>query len=291
MNLVGIMPVRNEDWDLGLTLRALLKWCDKVVITDHRSSDNTPMIVQDVCRELSGASTGSRVLSILDPDREWHEMEQREFLLKVARAQGATHISILDADEILTGNLLPSIRGMVEQLPPGWILQLPGYNLRGSLHSYHSNGLWGTRVFSAAFADHPELNWAGDMFHHREPMGFGPKTVQIVEQGAGGIMHLWGASEKRLAAKHALYKVVERIRFPLKSTEEIEQLYSLWAGPPAGDQWSYAETPREWWAPYSDLMQYVSLDDSNPWQIQEVRRLVELHGREKFTGLNLFGVL
>ena len=33
MKLVGIMPVRNEDWCLDLTARAALMWCDELVIS------------------------------------------------------------------------------------------------------------------------------------------------------------------------------------------------------------------------------------------------------------------
>lgn len=283
MKLVGIMPVRNEAWCLGLTLRAGLKWCDQIVISDHRSTDGTPGILSAVTAENL-----ARMAVNHDTRAEWHEMEQRQALLDAARGFGATHIAILDADEILTGNLLPTIRGMIEQLPPGWLLQLPGYNLRSSLTKYHTNGIWGNRVFSAVFHDHPKLHWAGDTFHQREPQGFGPKTVQPIEQGQGGIMHLWGVSVHRLRAKHALYKVSERIRWPEKPVQHIEAMYNLWKE--SSERWTYAETPAEWWAPYQDLRQYVSMDDSNPWQIAEVKRLIKLNGQDAFKGLDLFGI-
>ena len=66
-------------------------------------------------------------------------------------------------------------------------------------------------------------------------------------------MHLWGVSEKRLVAKHALYKLTERIRWPEKPVEEIDQMYS-WAihgaanyGTPA--TWQYAQVPESCGSP------------------------------------------
>jgi hypothetical protein len=49
--------------------------------------------------------------------------------------------------------------------------------------------------------------------------------------------------------------------------------------------------PESWWAPYENLMQYLDLsEDTEPWQQTEVKRLIAEHGREKFVGLDLFGV-
>src|SRR4051812_45523687 len=107
------------------------------------------------------------------------------------------------------------------------ILQLPGYNLRHGTAFYHANGVWGNRWFSTAFQDDPRLGWAGDRFHHREPMGVKLQPYRPIQQGDGGVMHLWGASERRLTAKHALYKLSERLRWPEKPIAEIDRMYSL----------------------------------------------------------------
>lgn len=110
-------------------------------------------------------------------------------------------------------------------------------------------------------------------------------------------MHLWGASERRLIAKHALYKVTERLRWPQKPRWIIDNEYSLAVygsatapltyGTPT--TWTYSPVPESWWAPYAHLMKYLDVD-AEPWQEAEVRRLVAIHGRDKFAGLDLFGV-
>jgi hypothetical protein len=285
MKLVGIMPVRNEDWCLGLTLRAALQWCDDVCVYVHASSDCSAEIVHDVrwghptrCGTPRGSWTS-------DFHEEWDEMKHRNTLLSHARVQGATHIAIIDADEILTRNLLGSIRTLAEGVQPGELLYLPGYNLRGGLSHYHADGVWGQRWFSVVFADNPKLSWTGDCFHHREPFGFEFRAVKPIPQHEGGIMHLWGVSERRLKAKHAFYKITERLRWPEKPISEIETTYNLWK-----TIRSLAKVPESWWEPYKDWMKYLDID-KEPWQEAECRRLVELHGLEMFDGLDLFGVV
>jgi hypothetical protein len=286
MKITALMPVRNEDYVCGLTARAALLWCDSLIFLNHASTDRTGDIIAEVKDEFRG-----RVASLIDDDPCWNEMIHRQRLLEAARLLGATHIAIIDADELLAGNLLPTIRGLVEHTSPGSILQLPGYNLRGGLEHYHSNGIWGNRTFSLAFKDDARLNWQGDQFHHREPFGMHLNPFRPIPQGQGGILHLWGVDERRLLAKSALYKVTERLRWPAKPIEEIDGSYNLaihrWAS--NASRWDYAGVPEEWWEPYRDLMPHLDIG-AEPWQIAEVSRLIAEHGRERFRGLDLFEI-
>ena len=322
MKLVGMMPVRNEDWCLALSLSVALLWCDEVVVLLHACTDRSRDIAFEIAQE------SNRLYIISDDADKWCEMTHRQFMLENARQRGATHLAIIDADEVLTANLLQWTEGerrpitqAIHDMPQGSILELPGYNLRDpyapgqygeklrprnvGLHHFHNNGVWGNRWFSTAFADQPCLAWWGDTFHQREPRcRIRPsdklRSYRPIQQGQGGVMHLWGASERRLIAKHALYKVTERLRWPDTSVHGIDTQYS-WAihgdanvhggslayGNPS--TWTYSPVPESWWAPYAHLMKYLDVN-AEPWQEAEVRRLVAQHGRDKFTGLDLFGV-
>lgn len=287
MKLIGLMPVRNEDWVLGLSARVALKWCDSLAILDHASEDGTHEIVEALSVEYPG-----RIISIRNENTEWREMQHRQTLLDAARAANATHIAMIDADEIVTANVVDRMRQMVERMPKGYILQLPGYNLRGHMRRYHANGIWGNRWFSVAFANDPRLCWKGDRFHHREPMGPSLTHWRPLGHGAGGIMHLWGLSERRLIAKHALYKMVETLRWPAKSKESIDRMYSMSVDPCANRQfeqnWRYDIAPESWWN-FGDLLIHLQ-ESAKPWQEKMCRDLYTQHGAARFKGLNLFGV-
>ena len=94
------------------------------------------------------------------------------------------------------------------------------------------------------------------------------------------------ASWRRLLAKHAAYKVMERLKYPAKRVPEIERTYNL---APNEDGLRLAPVPNGWWEPYIHLMGYLDVD-REPWQEAEVRRLVAEHGLVHFHGLTLFGV-
>lgn len=298
MKLIGMMPVRNEDWCLGLSLRVALMWCDEMVLLNHASTDQSEDIMREVSREHPG-----RVCISRNMDGTWKEFEHRQVLLQMARQHGATDLAIVDADEVITPNLTaigpwPWVNGdwpPIGLYEPGYgqIIQLPGYNLRNGINQYHNNGVWGNRWFSTTFRDDPALGWQGEGFHHREPHGMRLKPYQF---NHGGVMHLWGASERRLIAKHALYKITERIMDPRKDVAQIDHMYSLAIhgsnapsyGTPA--TWTYADVPEGWWKPYAHLMKHLHLD-AVPWQEAECKRLVDKYGRDWFTGLDLFGVV
>lgn len=281
------MPVRNEDWVLELSARFALMWVDELILLDHRSEDRSRKIMNQVSDDHP-----ERVIIRDWREQKWDEMPMRQHLLEEARARSGSHIALIDADEILTANLLPNIRHHIANMPHGHILMLPGYNLRGG-QRYHANGIWGNRWFSTAFADDSRLGWTGDRFHSREPHGMKLREYRPIQQGEGGVLHLWGASERRLRAKSALYKLTERLRWPEKPIAEIDRMYS-WAiyGQPGHpsfgtpQNWSYAEVPAAWWG-----LRDLDLDMVPcPWQEAEVRRLLDQHGEELASGLDLFGV-
>lgn len=288
MKIIATCPVRNEDWCLALSLRAVLLWVDEVCVLDHASTDRTA----EICREVSNRFPG-RVHYSRDDNPEWQEMRHRQFLLDQGRERGATHIAIVDADEVLSGNLLPTIRSTVENAPARSILQLPWACLARSVDRYYVEGVWFNNWVSTAFVDAPEYHWAarnGYDFHHRHPMGRPLSPHQPVRQKQGGLMHLQFVSERRLRAKQALYKMTEVLRWPSKHTPaQLNAMYgrAVYESDPAAYQ--TAPVPAEWWEPYAAWMKYLGID-AEPWQEQVCRDLVKQHGRAKFTGLDLFGV-
>lgn len=277
------MPVRNEDWILRVSLRAALRWCDSVVVLNHASTDRTAEIIAEVQAEEPG-----RVHVLTDSDPGWPEMAHRQRLLEASRRLGATHIAIVDADEVLTGNLLPTIRETIAALSPGEQLQVGMPCMWRSLSDVRTDSrIWSNRHdLALAFCDMPSLSWAplnGYDHHHRPPHGI--KMTRRTHE-PGGVMHLQFSNWRRLTAKHALYKCMERLKYPDKPIRAIESMYNL-----ALDESGLrvVAAPPEWWEPYASTLGCCDME-SEPWQKAEVRRLVDLHGTEAFTGLNLFGV-
>ncbi len=313
MRIICTMPVRNEDWCIGLTARAVLRWCDMLVISDHLSTDRTPVILDDIRAEV-----GSHRLTVTGwHDPVWSEMAQRQEMLNIARDFGATHVVMVDADEILSGNLVPVMADIVRRLPVGATLQLPWIQLRGSIMKMHASGVWAEQNVSMAFKDQPECHWMardGYDFHHRHAMGMNMEPYRPfrgVEHG--GLMHLQMVNDYRLRAKQALYKMQEVIRWPDRiPMSEVNKMYNLavygspqetgvptWVppgarverrageAPPRGE---FTVVPYTFWEAYQPIMDHLAVE-RHPWQVGACHELMKIHGPMKFKGLDLFNIV
>lgn len=273
------------------TLGVALQWCDAVVCLFHECTDDSEAIVDQAVSTYPAV----RIVKA-HAHGPWLEMAHRDRMLDVARGLDSTHVAIIDADEMLTATVLPFIREWAEKLNPGEMLTLPLYNLRGGLDRYHANGIWSQRTVSVVFRADDAVSWSGggERFHAREPrFAMGDRQVmrQFCGQNFGGVFHLWGASERRLMAKHALYKLTERERWPEKSVATIDAQYNLAVfdrEPMRPDLWRFRQVPCEWWD-YGFLDMRHSIDlDQKPWQEAEVRRRLA-ENPAAGAGLLLFG--
>lgn len=275
MKIVAIMPVRNEDWCLGLTARALLMWCDELVIGLHACTDESADIAAQVRAETK------RVCIQIQPDvGEWREMANRQALLEVARKRGATHVITIDADEVVTGDLLTDIRQIVGDLQPGRTLNLR-WLCMPTLDTYFATGIWGDNWADCGFVDLPHLHWAardGYDFHHRRPMG--QQLVPVRRGTDGGLMHLQFADRRRLRAKQFLYTLTERLRWP--DREPAAKMVQRYSQAIYTDNEARASVKEGWWEPYADLMQHLHLGCGSgscvicrdPWQLDACKRIL-----------------
>lgn len=286
--IVGLMPTRGDDWCIGLTLRAALSWVDQVLVFYHNPPDCSADETMSIIMALPEADK-QRIVVVGEDKPDWDEMRHRQTMLELGRAMGGTHFAIIDSDEFLSANVRDRIRGLVSNLRPGYILRCPLYNVRNGIRQYHSNGLWGDRVTTVAFGDAQNMCWSGDKFHSREPEGLRAE-VPVLNQGDGGVVHLWAASEERLIQKHRVYKIVERLRWPEKPVREIEKKYSECMTdriPMTRAMWEFTPTPAEWLDPYSEwISRYLDVDRP-PWQRLFADQMIELHGADRFAGLSI----
>ncbi len=293
MRLICLMPARNEDWVIGLSARAALMWCDELIVMDHASTDETRRMCCEVAR--------SDRLRVLDwPSPIWREMAIRQALLEEGRSRGGTHFALIDADEVLTGDLLPRIRRLAEHTEPGSILMLPWLCMKCEYEPepsaqipnlVMSSGMWNEQRASTAFPDNPVYHWAARAtydFHHRHPMGRDLQWYSPIEDRSSGLMHLQFSSYRRLLAKQFLYQLIEVTRWPgRRPVSEVRLMYARTVNEAASA--SVERVPASWWVPYSHLMQYLHVD-AEPWQEKECQRII----RENpgiTAGLDDFGLM
>lgn len=288
MNLFGMLHCRNDEWDIGLTARVPLQWVDHLLVYAHCCTDRTLEILDQI--RFEPANKG-RVSIFVDPEPEWNEMYHRQYLLEWGREQGATHFAIIDSDELLTANLIPDIRKMVEQTPSHHVLALPGIQLwRGLTHQRIDQPF--NTTFSLAFKDQPNYSYRpkpnGDQHHNgRQPM---PLTEGYKPSVDGGIFHLQFVRWNTLRYKQLKYAMTETVKYGSDyGVERIRKRYSWWDFKPV----TTTMTPVEWWSyehipPIENL--FLSGPDDGSWYADEVRKMIKEHGRERFAGLNFYGL-
>lgn len=276
MKLIALMVMRNEEWVVGASLRAALKWCDGAAILFDRCTDGTVDIVRHIASE-----TGKEVLAAeTDGAEHWDEMHHRQKNLEDARSMGGTHFAIVDADEILTHNNLWDVRDWFSRLAPGEVLDVPMIAPWKSLDVYspHTRG-----VITLGFRDMPGMGWAPrgeEQYHHhnRPPHGMTSRTYVTVP---GGVMHLQFAAWERFIAKHQHYLMTELLRWSYPPTE-LNEKYSWWSKPPHGED--LTSIPAEWWG--KDGRAWINLN-AQVWYKREIRRMIREYGADRFKGLQL----
>lgn len=298
------MPVRNEDWILGFSARAALMWCDVLVVMLHRCSDRSNEIIEDIREEhdclgsiVERPNSERRVIVLRDFALEWEEMRMRQRLLEIGRELGGTHFALIDADEVLTGNLLPGIRSFAETTDRNSILMLPWLQMMEApgvslvCSRVMSSGMWGEQNASTVFPDQPCYHWAtrdGYDLHHRHPMGAELRWDQPISDRSGGLMHFQFASRRRLLAKQLLYQLIEMKRWPgRRPVDAVRHMYARTVQ--ESESAALSSVPDSWWAPYSHLLKHLHID-AEPWQEAECKRLLA-DNPKLAVGLDDFGLM
>lgn len=281
MKLIGLMLARNEEWVIGCSLRAALKWCDAVVVIDHASTDNTGKIILDVAFQ----SDGRVILHHWPATEHWEEMYVRQKSLEIGRLAGGTHFAIVDCDEVLTANNLPVVRTWFEGLKDGEVLDVPMIAPWKSLdlYSFHTQG-----IITLGWKDMPGMGWAprGEEryhYHNRPPHGLTARVAAPISAGDGGVFHLQWASNSRVTWKHRHYMMSERMRWGYP-VEEINTKYHWWNQPPHGSL--LLSVPGQWWDGYDK--DAINLECTS-WYEAECLKIIENYGAKGFAGLDLFG--
>lgn len=88
MRIVGIVLVRNEDIHLARALANIAEFCDRIVVADHASTDDTPLIVREM----------TALYPHIEPHLVRHPRESHALISGLASSD--TWIFGVDGDEI-----------------------------------------------------------------------------------------------------------------------------------------------------------------------------------------------
>ena len=112
--IIVLTPVRNEAWILRRFLKCTSLWADQIIIADQMSEDDPRAIAQAF----------PKVTVVENPHREYSEVARQRLLIEAARRiPGPRVLMALDADEIMSANILDSEEWRTAlRAPPGTVL-------------------------------------------------------------------------------------------------------------------------------------------------------------------------
>lgn len=107
MKLVSLSMVRNEEYWIWYSLTSVWAWVDEILVFDNFSEDRTV----DVVRSMRHVQDK---LTLVERFGGPSEHANREAMLEAARSRGATHVLLLDGDEVHTDEGLGFCRRLLE---------------------------------------------------------------------------------------------------------------------------------------------------------------------------------
>ncbi len=132
VRIAGILKVHNEGGRVLRTVRAMLAFCDDVVVWDHASDDGA---LDEV--EAGLGADRARVEIHRSAAADFHEQTIYDGLFRFARARGATHLCHFDADEILETQFpVERLRHVAARLQPGEVASVQLLQLVGTEGAY-----------------------------------------------------------------------------------------------------------------------------------------------------------
>jgi len=211
------MPVRNEAWIIGRTLKSLMMFCDLAIVADQQSNDGTREIIREY---------GPRVI-LLDNLQEGHSTNTRISLLKAARDYDGHNFCIcVDADEIMSPNILdPDVLARFTGVRRGTSVTIPWIQLWRSPHLWRDDkSIWSSRWQSVAFKD-DRLAEFGPIRRPNDHNGRIPGCPSNVQMDEVKLLHFQFVLFERMLSKQRWYRAREAIEIGPDRAYEINNYY------------------------------------------------------------------
>jgi hypothetical protein len=276
--IIVLTPVRNEAWILRRFLECTSLWADHIIIADQSSEDDARAIAQAF----------PKVTVIENPHREFSEVARQRLLIETARrSPGPRLLLALDADEIMSANILDSAEWRtVLQAQPGTVLCFAKVDLFNSpahyfLHSAVDRGAWLPFGYVDDGAEH-----AGAVIHTtRVPARPCSPSLRLNEVV---LLHYNQCNLPRMESKDRFYRCFARVNAPEQNAVDIHRLHDWYER--LKFKFKIRPTPAEWFDNYRRAGIDLSSIAVEPffWSDWEVLRMFKQYGPETFRHVDIW---
>jgi glycosyltransferase involved in cell wall biosynthesis len=276
--LICLTPVRNEAWILDRFLACTSCWADHIIIADQNSTDGSREIAQKY----------TKVILIENAGEEYNEPKRQKLLLQEARKiRGKKVLIALDADEAFVSGfsnttdwqtILNGNKGDFFSLE--WINIFPGYK-KGWLP-----GTYSTIVFIDDDTNMGYEDYGPDL--HAYPRIPNPENKVVQRLQTIKILHFQYTVWKRMQSKHRFYQCLEHINSPEKHPISIFRMYHHMYSVPKDQIINISKLHFDDYIKEGIIIKQDPIDTVF-WFDEEVLRMFEEYGYEKFRKLDIWG--
>ena len=283
MKIIGIIPVRNEEWIIRQNLQVLTEVCNIIIVGDQDSTDQTVEICHEFPKVHLVDNSDRLPTYAYDPN----VLTTRQRLLDAARCyDGHNIILYVDADEILSANVLgnEAWRSYLDALSPGEALSIPFVWIWGTPRHYVSDrSVWANLWIVCAFRDDRISDFEVGSLHEPhipQKLNANPRKLKDVK-----LLHYAQMPQNRWESRQCFAMMLELIHG--KPPGQVNKEYVITM---ASKSMILAPVPPEWIEPWIDMgieLEHVDDPETN-WFDLEVLKLFSHYGIERFSDLNIW---
>lgn len=276
MQLIALMPVRNEEPILAGTLACLEQFCDRIIVADHHSIDGT----RDIARKFSKVLLIDNPTQQEGPEGIWPALfeEARQF-------EGNNLLLCIDADEIPPPSIFKNLKAAIaDKYRPGdhfslwWVQLWRSYDFYRDDQSVWSNSYKPLLVFD----DRLPLAW-GDRHLHSGRLPDLRDPSRLIKLEGFPILHLQWVYWNRTQIKQARYRMLEYVQADFRDAKAINAKYAITLG---DENEGLSPIPKEW---LEGITFPPDLMDLQPcWHYDDIVSLFEKYGLACFEPLQIW---
>ncbi len=270
MKTIALMPIKNEDWILPISLHNLSKICDHIIIADQQSTDKS----LEICRQFKN-------ISIIENHNSHHDNSVRWLLLDEARKKFGYNNLILciDADELISIHAINKIKE--QTITSSCSFTFPWIQLWGDVRTYRNDGIWKDATKECIFFDDGTVDYDRHLVINDHTARV-PTCVHNIYDATHPLLHLQYVFLEQAQIKQVWYKCHELLSG--KNARKINHRYAHTLDADITTQ----TTPSTWFHDISMLD--IKYNSNNDWRYKEICDLFKIHGVIFFEPLEIWHI-
>jgi hypothetical protein len=281
MKTIALLPCKNEIDFLPSYINSISKVSDMLIVVDDQSVDQSRdfLEIQDKIP-----------CTILEPKKErgedWSVDKIRQQLLDEGRRQGGTHFICLDADECFTETFSKKCPDVLKHMQPGQKIQMQWLAMwKSTTHYREDASVWSNNFKDFIFCDDGKSNFISEAYfcEPRTPGENNDSTLMKLNPKYGAVMHFQFSFWKKFQLKQCWYRCRELVHG--KNVNAINEKFRITLDDP---NVYLCACPEDWIPNVMPSIEDFKVEKN--WHYLEIKELFRKHGKEFFSGLDIWHV-